>query len=289
MSFEENIKTSFERVREEMNLFFSAINDLKQEIQEIKNELTTIKQEIHDPNHELSKLREELNELRYEQLTKNALKESKFELKPPEILNNPIKPNFMPEISSGNRGVSTLRHFDTQTDNTPSFPLDGKSSEVQITPADTSTQTSTHTQHIPEKLRHFDTNFDTSTHKSEQKTKISDLTNLMDSLRSDLKRKFLSLTKQEFYIFSILFTLDKTQNPVTYQNLAVRTGLTSSSIRDYISRIIQKGVPILKEKVNNRLTVLKIPPELRNLATLDNLMRIRGLTRNTDLDKFTGN
>ena len=155
-----------------------------------------------------------------------------------------IKPNL---ISSGNRGVSTLRQTDTQTFDTPSFPVDDKPTGDSDTSTDNSTHSSTHLRHIPEKLRHFDTSFDTSTHPQRG---INDLTNLMESLKSDLKKKFQSLTKQEFYIFSVLFTVDKTQNQVTYQDLAVRTGLTSSSIRDYIQRISQKGIPILKEKVN---------------------------------------
>lgn len=256
MSFEDRVKNSFEKVKEEMQAL----------------------------NQEISNLKEELNELKYQKLTETALKE---ELNQNLPIKEEIKPNLLPEISTGNRGVSTLRHIDTQTDNTPSFPLDGKPSIEQNSSTDTSTHSSTHLRHIPEKLRHFDTFLDTSTDKSEQKAKISDLTKLMESLKSDLKDKFKVLTKQEFYIFSILFTLDKTQNTVTYRDLASKTGLTSSSIRDYVQRIIQKGIPLVKDKLNNKLTVLKIPPELRNLATLDNLMRIRGLQKDTDLTKFT--
>jgi len=111
----------------------------------------------------------------------------------------------------------------------------------------------------------------------------------MESLKTDLKNKFESLTKQEFYIFSVLYTFDKTQNNVTYQHLAEKTGLTASSIRDYIQRIIKKGIPIAKDKLNNKLTVLKISPELRNLATLDNLMRLRKEFKDQDLNDFTKN
>jgi len=246
MTFEDRVKTSFDKV--------------KSEILELRKELISLK--------------EELNELKYENMTKKAFERGLEE----------IKPNLAPEISTGNRGVSTLRQTDTQTFDTPSFPLDDKPSEDFDTSTHSSTDTSTHIRHTPEKLRHFDTSFDTS---STTKSGIKDLTNLMESLKSDLKKKFESLTKQEFFIFSVLFTVDKTQNQVTYQDLAVRTGLTPSSIRDYIQRIGQKGIPIIKERINNKLTVLKIPPELRNLATLDNLMRIRGINKDSNLNKFT--
>ena len=264
MSFEERVRLSFERVREEMNHFFSEINLVK---------------------NELKLLKEELNELRYEQIKLNALKEPEK----PQISNNTIKTNDLTQISTGNEGVSTLRHFDSQTDNTPVFPLDGNPTIAPNTQTHSSTHSSTDLRHIPEKLRHFDTSTNKFDTKTQQKTQISDLTKLMESLKSDLKKKFQALTKQEFYIFSVLFTLDKTQNQVTYQDLAIQTRLTSSSIRDYVQRIIKKGIPLLKEKINNRLTVLKIPPELRNLATLDNLMRIRGMAKDTDLAKFTQN
>ena len=251
--------------------------------------LGLMKTEFDGLKSEINTLKDELNELRYEVMVKGAMKEPKkdeINSKMPLIPNNSIKTNYLSQISTGNKGVQTHRHIDTQTDNTPLFPLDDKPLNKEKTPTHSTTETSTHLRHIPEKLQHFDTFLDTSTHNQTQNAKISDLNKLMESLKDDLKKKFQSLTKQEFYIFSVLFTLDKTQNQVTYQDIAVRTGLTSSSIRDYIRRISQKGIPLLKEKVNNKLTVLKIPLELRNLATLDNLMRIRGIAKDSDLDRF---
>ena len=109
----------------------------------------------------------------------------------------------------------------------------------------------------------------------------------MNTLKADLKAKFRSLTGQEFYIFSVLYTVEKSQEMVTYSDLAKRTGLTSSSIRDYIQRIIRKGIPLIKEKINNKVTVLKVPIELRNIATLDNLMRLRNDIPDESLDRFS--
>lgn len=251
--------------------------------------LELIKTEFDDIKSQITTIKDELNELHYEVMVKGAMKEpkkDKIDSKTPLIPNNSIKTNLLPKISTGNEGVQTHRHIDTQTDNTPLFPLDGKPLSKEKTPTHPTTETSTHLRHIPEKPQHFDTFLDTQTHNQTQNAKISDLNKLMDSLKEDLKKKFQSLTKQEFHIFSVIFTLDKTQNQVTYQDIAVQTGLTSSSIRDYVRRISQKGIPLLKDKVNNKLTVLKIPPELRNLATLDNLMRIRGIAKDSDLDRF---
>jgi len=218
--------------------------------EKVKNSFKKVSEDINLLQEELSLIRKELEE---------------------------IKANFILKSSTGNKGVSTDRQTDTQTFDTPPFLVDENHSRDFDTSTHLSTHSSTHPQHIPEKLRHI----------PQKDPEIPDLTSLMNSLKSDLKKRFKSLTKQEFYIFSILFTVDKTQDSVTYKDIAKRTGLTSSSIRDYIQRIISKGIPIYKEKLNNKVTILKIPAELRNLATLDNLMRLRNSLENGNLDSFT--
>jgi len=251
MVFNDKVKASFDKVREEMWL-------LKQELTEIR--------------HELSELRVDLSDLKAQDLTREL---------------PPIKPNFITQISSGNKGVPADRQTDTPTFDTPSFPVDGTPTTLGKTPAHIPAHSSTHPQHILAKLQHFDTSLDKNLQKITKTQQINELSGLIDTLKNDLQKKFKSLTKQEFYVFSVLFTLDKNQPQTTYQDLAVSTNLTSSSIRDYIQRIIKKGIPITKEKLNNKLTILKIPSELRNLATLDSLIRLRGDFQDSNLDKFS--
>jgi len=111
------------------------------------------------------------------------------------------------------------------------------------------------------------------------KTNLSthEISLLIDNLRQDLKDKFKTLTKQEFLVFSVLYTLEEELDIVTYKDLANRTGLTESSCRDYISRLQHKGLPIVKEKVNNKIIVLRIPRELKDIATLDSLSKLKTL------------
>ena len=97
---------------------------------------------------------------------------------------------------------------------------------------------------------------------------------IVERLRSDLKRKFKSLTRQEFYIFSLIYTMEE-QEEVNYKKLAKRASLTQSSIRDYIARLLDKEIPIKKEKINNQQVILRIAPELRNISTLNQLVKIR--------------
>ena len=137
--------------------------------------------------------------------------------------------------SIGNKGVSTLRQ---QTDNK---------------------QTDT-----------FDTFFGIK--QPEEKPNLS---SFVKGLKQELRLRFKNLTKQEFYIFSLPYTLTEEKNrPITYKDIALRANISESSVRDYISRLINKKIPILKQRINNKSVVLKIPEELKHLETLDNLTNI---------------
>ena len=261
MSFEEKVKSSFERVKDEISL-------IRYEVQNLKNELS-----------ELKVLKEELKALKEEFSTRNQPL---------------IKTNFIPSFSIGNEGVPANQQTNTSTVNTPPFPVDDNSYVDSSTPTHFPADNPAHLQHIPEKVQQTNTKLDKRSpltlQKSYEKDEIGEMNNLteiIEGLKTDLKKKFKTLTRQEFHIFSMLYTLDKSQNSITYQDLAVRTGLTSSSIRDYIQRIIKKGIPIVKEKQNNKLVTLKIPQELKNLATLDSLIRLRKDFSDESLDNFT--
>jgi predicted transcriptional regulator len=191
-----------------------------------------------------------------------------------------IKTNFKQESSTGNEGVPTDKQTDKQTSNRFSAIVDERFSLPFETPTDIPAQTPTDVQQTDTRFQQTNTNSNTSF----QSTK--ELTELVNTLKNDLKTRFRSLTKQEFHIFSMLFTVDKTQKNVTYRDLAVKLNLSESSIRDYIQKIIKKGIPIEKEKLNNKVTILKIPEEIRQLSTLDNLLRIRNQLPDASLSKF---
>ena len=99
----------------------------------------------------------------------------------------------------------------------------------------------------------------------------SEIASILGTLKQDLRAKFKTLTKQEFLIFSVLYTLEEELKQVTYKDLAKRAGLTESSIRDYILRLERKGIPIQKEKVNNKIILLKIPREFKEITPLNSL------------------
>jgi len=97
----------------------------------------------------------------------------------------------------------------------------------------------------------------------------------LDSLKKEVRIKFKKLTEQEIKIFSLIYQLDNEGELVDYHLLAQKTNLSESSIRDYTHKIIQKGIPVTKEKLNNKRILLHISPDLRKIASLDTILKLR--------------
>ncbi|MBU3940332.1 MAG: hypothetical protein KKH88_00170 [Nanoarchaeota archaeon] len=98
--------------------------------------------------------------------------------------------------------------------------------------------------------------------------------NNLNNLEKTLKRAFSRLTKQEFLVFLTIYQLEDEISEVTHSHLAQKLKLTEGCIRSYVSSIIRKGLPLTRQKINNKLTVLRISPEFRAMnlkQTLTNM------------------
>lgn len=99
----------------------------------------------------------------------------------------------------------------------------------------------------------------------------------MDNLKKEVRLKFKRLTDQEFSVFSTIYQLSEENGYTDYKNLSIKLGLTESSIRDYIGRLIKKGIPVEKTKINNKSIRLSISPNLKKIATLPTIFKLREL------------
>ena len=98
----------------------------------------------------------------------------------------------------------------------------------------------------------------------------------LEDLKTDFINRFRSLTDKEFMVFMAIYHLEEElQRPITYSDIAAKLKLSQSSIRDHISEILLKNLPISKEISTNRRVYLTIKPELRDLELMDKLLRIR--------------
>ena len=155
------------------------------------------------------------------------------------------------DISTGNEGVPTDRQTVQQTDNSTG----NEGVKVRLN------------QNIG-----INRNIQRSTDKIER---LSELLNSLDDIKKDLRQKFKKLTKQEMRIFSTIYQLEEEGFIVDYPLIAKKLSLTESSIRDYVQRLIKKGIPLIKTKENNKKIFISISQELKKIASLSTIIQLR--------------
>jgi len=154
-------------------------------------------------------------------------------------------------ISIGNQGASTDRQTDRQTD------------------------TSTHNlSGIPSKST--ESNKEENIEKNIQEA--SEILDSLDRLKKEIRLKFKRITPQEMVVFSTIYQLEE-QDPknTSYKQLSMILKLSESSVRDYVQRMINKGIPIKKHKIANKKIILSISSELKKIATLSTIIQLREL------------
>jgi hypothetical protein len=236
------IKEAFERVKEDIFNLSNDISALKQELFELKTQLKTLDNELTS-----FKIREIQLPSRQDYPTHSPTNKPLIPTDRSSPTHNPTHPQEIGglkypnlEVSTGNRGVPTDRQTNQQTDN----PTDNYS-KISL---------------------------------KEQILNATEILNSLDSLRKEVRLKFKAITPQEMSVFSTLYELEQVHpEGIEYEQIALKLKLSSSSIRDYIQRLLSKGVPILKDKINNKKILLRISPELKKIATLDTIIRLREL------------
>jgi len=105
----------------------------------------------------------------------------------------------------------------------------------------------------------------------------SEMLDSLDNIKKEIRLKFKRLTEQEWLIFSTIYQLEEENELVNYRSISQRLNLTESSIRDYVGRLIKKGIPVDKGKMNNKNIQLSISSSLKKIAPLNIILQLRGL------------
>ena len=219
-----------------------AFNKVKEEMNFLKDSMKNIQQELEEIQLSILELRK-IKTSTQEPQNKTLRHINKTEIKTStdtSTHNLPFKTLKQVNIDSsiGNEGVSTDRQTDTSTD------------------------TSTHNSHLKQENKHPDPSI---------------ILGQLDSLKKDIRLKIKRLTNQELLVFSAIYQLENEQKTVDYSLISRNLNLSESSIRDYVQRMINKGMPIIKEKINNKRIVLRISEDLKKLASLNTLLELREL------------
>ena len=238
----DQIKEAFDKVKEDMQVIGGEVLDIKEELAEIQQSILELLKKISptDRQTDTSTHKQENQTLRHINKTQTDTSTHTSTDKPPF---KPLKPQYSP-VSIGNGGVSTDRQTDTSTD------------------------TSTH--NLPE-------NAQRTAKTTENAPNPTLVLEQLDTIKKEIRLKIKRLTKQEMLVLSSIYQFEDQGQLVDYAILSQKLNLSQSSIRDYTQRIINKGIPLIKEKINNKKVILHVSDDLRALASLNTLISLRNL------------
>jgi DNA-binding MarR family transcriptional regulator len=227
----------------------------------IKSAFSRVKDDISSLYYEISELKHEISEIK--RLLENSTDRQTIQQIIPTHKDNPTDTSTVPQeieglktlnlgISTGNEGVSTDRQTIQQTDDLGQNNLFNndfnKAKEISGSSIEADIQ------------------------------EASDILDSLDRLKKEIRIKFKRVTPQEMVVFSTIYQIEE-ENPMlsNYKNIASRLNLSQSSIRDYVQRMINKGIPIKKYRIDNKKVILSISPDLKRIATLSTIIKLREL------------
>lgn len=85
----------------------------------------------------------------------------------------------------------------------------------------------------------------------------------------DVKR----LNRREQDVFLVIYTLEEEKDSVTYRDIASKLSISEHLAGNYVTSLIEKGVPIMKKYINSR-PYLKLDPEFKTLQTKENILQL---------------
>lgn len=95
----------------------------------------------------------------------------------------------------------------------------------------------------------------------------------MNKNYDELTNPIRSLTINEKEVFLVLYTLGEEKEYISYEDIAKRLGLTEQLAMNYMANIIEKGVPVMKRYIANKVH-LRLNPDFKRLQTKENLLNI---------------
>jgi len=219
-----------------------AFQRVKEDIISLKKELDFLRQGVVETREKLIEVCEIIKKINEKTITDTSThRQINSTLTTQNTTDNISFMGLKPQnilISTGNEGVPTDRQTNRQTD----IP----------------------TQNLPE----------IKENPIENAAKILES---LDSIKKEIRLKFKRLTEKELLIFLTIYQLEEETGQVDYKSISQRLNLTESSIRDYVGRLIKKGISVDKKKINNKTVQLSISPNLKKIASLSTILQLRDL------------
>ncbi len=236
----DHVKDAFQKVKNDMDSLFQELQILKSGLEETRRDVSQICEVLNQITKKITEKHQKISstQLSPEPTVSTHASTHKHSLEG-------LKPQNM-AFSTGNQGVPTDRQTDRQQGNR-------HENELKI---DAPEQIETHENSIDDAARILES---------------------LDSIKKEIRLQFKRLTEQEILVFSTLYQIDEEIGPTDYKTLADKLNLTESSIRDYIGRLIKKGIPVEKKRINNKIIQLSISPNLKKIASLPTILQLRDI------------
>lgn len=99
-------------------------------------------------------------------------------------------------------------------------------------------------------------------------------------------KKIPNLTTVEKEVFLALYTLCEEKQYATYQEIAKQVNLSESLVMNYVTILIEKGIPIVKSYSDDK-TRLKLSAFFKDLQTKQNILKINeDISQQLALNKY---
>ena len=85
----------------------------------------------------------------------------------------------------------------------------------------------------------------------------------------DVKR----LNRKEQDVFLVIYTLEEEKGSLTYEDIAKKLDMSEQLASNYVTSLIEKGVPIIKRYLNSK-PYLKLDPEFKTLQAKENILQL---------------
>jgi len=290
--FRKKVKNSFLNARNHMNTLENEIFALKEIIllqntliKEIAEKIINLKKEKETPEEEISNFFDKKNENNilhslstHQAHLKHILSTSNI---PMEKLDDKSDNNEDFNSSIGNNRVKHI----LSTSNIPMEKLDDKSDNNEDFNSSIGNN----------RVKHLNTSPISSLSSSKKQTKIiSDNTKINEKplekwnfeenkqkelslqrkrvfdenfniFKQKVNETFAKLSKQELLIFLTIYQFTDEKKAITYFDLANKLSLSENCIRSYTSSLIRKGLPVIKQRANNKLIFLTVDQDFRSL------------------------
>jgi len=280
-----------------------AFSKIKEDILNLGKEISEMRVSLLESNHLMKQINEDLIKLKLEKIRENSVKLTKIAEKTPlktqahipthptETPTHPATPTETPthpqeiqglkspnlQTSIGNGGVPTDRQTDRPTDRQILQYMFYPNSTIEDQSLVTTKQKIEEKEEgiVVNKIEDKELKEEVEKPIQQQIREASEILDSLDNLKKEIRRKFKRITKQEMLVFSTIYELEEQYREVDYNKVALKLSLSQSSIRDYVQKMINKGIPITKEKLNNKKILLHISPDLKKIASLNTIVSLR--------------